>query len=450
MIQWPDPMATQIEQLADDKVKLTVDVPAGEVHHAVEHAAADLAASVRVPGFRRGKVPMPILVQRIGRDRIYSEAVESHISGWFWNAATRARLNPVAQPEYEYNLPTSDAEAWKFSATVAVHPKPEPADWTQLEVPKQEATVPEEAVQAELEALQRTVAELALVDGRAAQQGDTVVVDLGAEDGSAQRDYVVELGSDRLVEEIDNGIRGLEAGESRDVAYELADGGRRTATVSVKSIFERVLPPLDDELAQSVSEFDSYAELRSEIEDRLRGQIADELEGVFRAAAVDELVRASNVDASGPLVELRTRELLSGLARSLQSRGIDADMYLQLTGQSPEELEQRLRAEAKTSVARELVLEAVADSLGLEVSDEEIRAELLEAGEDEADIDAFVAEGGADRVRGDLRLKKALDRIAAEVKPIEPDLHAARESIWTPGQEQQADAPKLWTPGTKE
>jgi trigger factor len=450
MIQWPDPMPTQIEQLADDKVKLTVDVPAGDVHHAVEHAAADLAASVRIPGFRRGKVPIPILVQRVGRERVYTEAVESHIGGWFWNAATRARLNPAAQPEYEYSLPTSDSENWKFSATVAVHPKPQPADWTQLEVPKREATVPEEAVDAELEALQRSVAELVPVQGRAAQEGDTVVVDLGAEDGSAQRDYVVELGSERLVEELDNGIRGLQPGETREVAYELADGSRRIATITLKSISERVLPPLDDELARTASEFDTYADLRTEIEDRLRAQIADELDGQFRAAAIDELVKASKVDASGPLVELRTRELLTGLARSLQARGIDADAYLQLTGQSPEQLEQRLRAEATISVARELVLEAVADQLGLEVTDEEIRAELLAAGESEEDIDAFVDSGGADRVRDDLRLKKALDRIAADVKPIDPELHEARESIWTPGQEQQAAAPKLWTPGSKE
>jgi trigger factor len=450
MIQWPDPMATQIEQLADDRVKLTVDVPAGEVHHAVSHAASDLAASVRIPGFRRGKVPMPILMQRIGRDRVYSEAVESHIGGWFWNAATRARLNPSAQPEFEYTLPTSDSDPWSFSATVAVHPKPEPADWTQLEVPKEEATVPEAAVEAELDALQRSVAELAPVDGRAAQQGDTVVVDLAAPDGSAQRDYVVELGADRLVEELDNGIRGLRPGETREVAYELADGSRRQATITVKQISERVMPPLDDDLARAASEFDTFAELRTEIEDRLRDQVADELDGRFRAAAIDELVKASEVNASGPLVELRTRELLTGLARSLQARGIDADAYLQLTGQSPEELEQRLRAEATLSVARELVLEAVADSLGLEVTDDEIREELREAGEEEEEIEAFIAEGGADRVRDDLRLKKALDRIAAEVKPISPELHEARESIWTPGQEQQEEAPKLWTPGTKE
>src|SRR5438128_2572510 len=178
-------MATQVEQLADDTVRLTVDVPAHDVHHAVEHAANDLAQSVRIPGFRKGKVPMPLLMQRIGKERLYTEAVESHIGGWFWNAATRARLNPVAQPEFEYDLP---------------------------------------------------------------------------------------------------------------------DGSRRTATVAVKELKERVLPPLDDDLAKAASEFDSLADLRSDIETRLRAQIDDELEGLFRAAAVDELVRATDFTPAGPLV----------------------------------------------------------------------------------------------------------------------------------------------------
>src|SRR5215216_6191663 len=184
-------MQTQVEQLDGDRVRLTVDVPAG----AVEHAASDLAASTRIPGFRKGKVPMPILVQRIGRDRIYAEAVESHIGSWFWNAAARSRVQPVEQPRYEYNLPSSDKQDWRFTAEFAVQPKPDPADWTELEVPKPEVEVPEEVVQAHLEELQRVAGELVPVDGRPAQDGDTVVVDLVAEDGQAQRDYVVDLGA---------------------------------------------------------------------------------------------------------------------------------------------------------------------------------------------------------------------------------------------------------------
>jgi trigger factor len=443
-------MATQVEQLADDRIRLTVDVPANDVHHAVEHAANDLAQSVRIPGFRKGKVPVPLLVQRIGKERLYAEAVESHIGAWFWNAVTRARVNPVAQPEYEYELPASESADWSFSATVEVQPKPDPADWTTLEVPKHDAEVPQEAVDAELELLQRVAAEVVPVAGRPAQEGDTVVVDLIADDGSAQRDYVLELGSERLVEEIENGIRGLSAGENREIAYELADGTRRNATVSLKELKERVLPPLDDDLAKAASEFDTLDELRSEIEGRLKAQVEDELEGIFRAAVVDELVRATDFSPAGPLVELRTRELLNGLARSLQQRGVDANSYLELTGQSPDQLEQRLRVEASMSVARELVLEAVADKLGIEVTDDEIREELRAAGESDEDIEEFVEQGGADRVRDDIRLKRALDRVAAEVKPIAPELHEARESIWTPEKEQPAKTTKLWTPGSKE
>jgi trigger factor len=387
-------------------------------------------------------------VQRIGRERIYEEAVDSHIGGWFWNAAARARVNPIAMPEYEFDLPTSDQEDWMFTATVQVQPKPEPADWTTLEVPRHEVEVPQDVVQAELELLQRTVAELVPVEGRPAQDGDVAVIDLVASDGTAQRDYVVELGSERLVEEIENGLRGLSVGEEREIAYELGDGSRRSATVVLKELKERVLPPVDDDLAKAATEFDTLDALRGDTESRLREQIEDEVEGLFRAAAVDELLRATNYVAVGPLVEARTRELLSGLARSLQARGIDANSYLQLTGQTPEALEERLRAEASLSVSRELLLEAVADKLGIEVTDDEIREELRAAGESEEDIEEFIEKGGADNVRDDLRLKRALDRIAAEVKPIAPELHEARESIWTPEKDQPAETPKLWTPGT--
>jgi trigger factor len=303
-------------------------------------------------------------------------------------------------------------------------------------------------VQAELDALQRTAAELSPVEGRPAQDGDVAVIDLLAEDGTAQRDYVVELGSARLVEEIENGLRGLEAGASREIAYELGDGSRRKATVTLKELYEKVLPPLDDDLVKRASEFDTLAELRSDTDDRLRAEIEDELEGIFRAAAADALVKATNFVPRGPLVEARTRELLTGLARQLEARGVDAASYMRLTQQTPELLEQRLRAEATQSVARELVLEAVADQLEIEVTDDDIRAELRDAGESDEDIEEFVAQGGADRVRDDIRLKKALDRVAAEVKPIAPELHEARESIWTPEQERPATEQKIWTPGS--
>jgi trigger factor len=300
------------------------------------------------------------------------------------------------------------------------------------------------------------VAELAPVEGRGVEPTDTVVLDLVSEAGGAQRDYVVELGSGRLAQEIEQGILGMSSGETRTVEFARGDAEERaTVEVTVKEIKEKVLPPLDDELARAASEFESLAALRTELESRLREQIEDEVEAGFRAAAADKLVEASKVEAAGPLVESRARELLNGLVRSIERRGVPFETYLRLTGGSAEELVERVRAEAARSVARELVLEAVADQLDIKVTDEELR-ELVraeaEGGEDDPDaiIERLWHDDGHERLRDDVRMRRALDRVAAEVKPIPVELAEAREKLWTPEQERTASDTKLWVPGSKE
>jgi trigger factor len=448
-------VSTQVEELPDDKVRVTVDVPAHDMHHAVEHAASDLASSVKIPGFRPGKVPMPVLIKRIGKDRLLSEAVESHITNWFWSAIGNTKVRPVEQPQFEYDLPDSDDADWRFSATVAVQPKPEIPDWKELEVPYQEPEVPAEALDEALQLVQNTVAELAPVEGRSAQRGDTIVVDLVRKDGDGvERDYVVDLGAGRLLEEIENGLIGMSVGDDREIDYELMDGSRRSVAATLKQVMERVLPPLDDDLAKAASEFDTLDELRTDIQTKILDQLRAESDNVFRTAVADTLLEAAKVNAGGPLVEARTREMIRGLARSLESRGIDAGAYLQLTGQTPAELEERMRREASRAVGREIVLETIADQLGVEISDAEIREVLESQGEDAETIEhVFQHDETVDRIREDLRLRGALDRVVGEVKRIEPDLAAAREKLWTPEQQQQEQEAaqgekKLWTPGS--
>src|SRR2546430_13031491 len=172
------------------------------MHHAVEHATADLAESVKIPGFRKGKVPPEVLRTRIGPERVMTEAVESHIGGWFWNAAASTRIRPITQPQYDYDLPASEDDEWSFTATVDVQPKPEVADWTNLEVPYREAEIPAELVDREIEVLSESVADLAPVEGLPAQTGDVVVVDAVEESGEAQRDLVLELRTGRVLEDV--------------------------------------------------------------------------------------------------------------------------------------------------------------------------------------------------------------------------------------------------------
>jgi trigger factor len=441
---------SQVEELTENRVRLTVQVPSHDVHHAVEHAAEDLAQSVKVPGFRKGKVPRQVLLQRVGRERLMTEAVESHIGGWFWNAAARTRLRPIEQPQYDFELPASADADWEFAATFAVQAKPELPDWKELEVGVAEVEVPEDLVQAELDALRSTVAELVPVEGRPVAPDDTVILDL-VSDEETRRDYVVELGRGAVVEEIEQGLVGMSAGETKEMSFELADGSTQSLSATVKEIKEKVLPPADDDLARAASEFDSIAELREDIESRLREQISDEVETRFRADAADALVAASKVDAAGPLVESRTRELLRGVARQVEARGVTLETFLAMTGQQPEELVARLQDEAQRSVARELVLEAAAEQLGLDVPDaevEELVREQAEAVGDDADemLVALRESGRFESLRDDVRLRKALDRIASEVQRIPLAQAEARDAIWTPDKEKPPTETKLWTP----
>ena len=447
-------MAARVEELPENKVRLTVDVTSDDVKHAVEHAASDLSESVKIPGFRKGKVPMQVLVSRIGKERLYSEAVQSHIEGWYRNALVGMRIRPVARPEYEYQLPENSDQGFSFTATVDVQPKVEVVDWKGLEVPYAGVDVPPELVDQQIEVLRFAVAELAPAD-RPAQAGDTVVVDLVQQGGETQRDYVVELGAGRVLEEIEEGILGMSTGETKGVEVELAGGGHTTVEIALKDVKEKILPPLEDDLARAASEFDTLDELRADLEQKIGAQIEDEAETQFRAAAVDALVDASNVQPSGPLVEARTRELLAGLVRSLERRGISPETYLAASSQTPQELEERLRAEATQSVARELALEAVAEKAGVEVTDDELRefiAEHAEAEDDAADevVEQVFASGRHELLREDLRMRKALDLVVADAERIPLDLARAREKLWTPEKGPAAPDTKLWTPGSKE
>src|SRR5262245_31036361 len=194
-----------VEQLPEDKVRLSVEVPMHDLEHAVDHAASDLAGSVKIPGFRKGKVPREVLLARVGQERLMGEAISSHIGGWFRDAAVQARIRPISQPEYDYELPGSADSPFSFTATVAVQPKIEVPDWTTLEVPRHEPEVPPEVVDAELEALRHAAAQLAPVD-RPAAPGDVVIVDMVGASGEARRDVVVELGAGRMVDELEETI----------------------------------------------------------------------------------------------------------------------------------------------------------------------------------------------------------------------------------------------------
>ena len=448
-------MKTEIEELPESKVRLAVEVPEADVKHAYEHAASDLASSIRVPGFRKGHVPTQVVMARVGRAAVWEEAVRSHIDSWFWSAATDSGIRPISTPEVEYDGLPGDNDTFQFTATVAVLPEPELGDWTTLEVPGAEPEVPEELVAEELEALRTSVAELVPVTDRPVVEGDTVVLDLLGDETGAQRDYVAEVGDGRLIEPIEAALPGMKAGESKTVQLQVDEEQTTDVEVTVKEVKEKALPDLDDDLARAASEFETLADLRGDLEARLREQLEEELDARFRENAVDALVDVSDVGSIEPLVERRAAELLTGLVRSLERRGISFQTYLAMTGQPQDAVVERLREQAAQAVKRELVLDAVAKQLGTEVSDEEvdelIRAQAAEVGEEPERIGTVMREtGGFEQLRSDLRLKKALDEVVAQVRRIPVELAQAREKLWTPEKEKAGAGMKIWTPGSEE
>ena len=244
----------------------------------------------------------------------------------------------------------------------------------------------------------------------------------------------------------------MSAGETKDIALD-RPGEESPAPVqaAMKEIKEKVLPPLDDELARAASEFDTLDELRADVEQRLLAQLEAEADEAFRRAMLDQLVEASNVRVSGPLVDTRTRTLLRELDNVMRRSGGSLDAYLQLSGESAETLVARLREQAVASVAGELLLEAAADELGIQVTDEDVDAAFRERFEDPDTVIEQAKEAGAyESEREAMRLARTLDRIAAEVERIPPEQAEAREQIWTPDKEKPKTETKLWTPGSKE
>ena len=188
----------------------------------------------------------------------------------------------------------------------------------------------------------------------------------------------------------------------------------------------------------------------------MREQLDAEIDAAYRVAAVDELVQASEVQPALALVRSRATDLLTGFVRSLERRGVSLETYIAASGTSAEEIQRQMVLEAAVSVARELALEALAERAGIEVSDDDVRAYLREeaerAGEEDADglIEDVWAHGQQESIREDLRLRAALDRLVADVKPIAPELAEARDKLWTPDKEKPEGETKLWTPGSKE
>jgi trigger factor len=456
---------TEVTELPDSRARVEVEVPADLVGRGLQRAARGLAKEMRMPGFRKGKAPPSLVIQRLGFGTVLQDAIRESLPEWYEQGLLSSGISPVGDPSIEIvSAPENEGEPLEFKFEIGVRPPAKLGEYKGLEVGKAEAEPTDEIVDREVERIREGFAKLEPVE-RAAAEGDVLLVDFeGLRDGKAfeggkASDYLLELGSGQLIEGFEEQLTGAEAGEERQVevtfpeeyqAEELA-GEDAVFKVEVKEVREKVLPELDDDFASEASEFETLEELRADIAKRVSEAVDERAEQDFRVAAVDAAVDAATVEMPDDLVQARAEERWDRVERQLAARGMDPNAYLQMQGKTREELLEESKPDAERELKREAVLAAIAEAEAIEVAEEEMVEALAHTAEHERTTPekllARLQESGRDAmVREDIAVRKAIDLIAESAKPIPLEQAEAREKIWTPEKEEEEKPSELWTP----
>jgi trigger factor len=481
-----DALQTTVAELPESRVRVSVQVSPQEVQRRLEGKAKQLGRELKLPGFRRGKVPAPLVIQRVGRAAVLDQAVRDSLAGWYAEAIQDAQIVPVGDPQLDLSDLPGEGEELEFSIEIGVLPKAELGDYEGLEVPRRETVVDERQIEQEIDAVRERLAKLETAE-RAAAERDFVVIDYvgslpapadGDEPeqepelvpfaGGEGRDQLIELGGGNLIPGFEEALVGASAGDERTVELtfpadypneELA-GRQATFAVAVKEVKLKRLPDIDEDLAIDVG-FDSVDELREDIRARLVEADEARVEAEFREAALDAAVAQATVPVTPQLVESRAREMWERMLHSLSHRGITREAYLQIAGREEAEILAEMQGDAEQALRREAVLTAIVDAERISPTEEQVLEALAPTAEREGvEPDKLLgdlrANGRLEELSEDLAARMAVELVAARAKPISVAQAQARDALWTPGQEDEAPqaaagesgsaAGKLWTP----
>ncbi len=457
---------TSITELPESRVRVQAEVPAEEVERRVQQAARELGRQMRVPGFRKGKVPPPVVIRRLGREAVLDEALRKALGGWYVDAIDEAGISPVGEPELDVGDLPREGQPLAFSIEIGVRPRAKLGQYEGLEVGRRGPHVDDSMIDQEIEALRDRFATLETVL-RPAQSGDHLVIDyIGRVDGEPfeggeGRDQLLELGSGTLVPGFEEQLTGAAAGDRRSVEVTFPEDypgglGGRTAVfdATVSEVKAKRLPELDDDFASDAGGFDTVAELREEVARRLTEAEEQTIEREFEQAVLDAAVAEAEVELPDKLVHAQAHELLEQTLSALARRGISKEAYLQIAGKDEETLAHEAEPEAAQALRREAVLAAVVEAEQIEPTDEQVLEMLGPSAEREGIsseklLERLRSAGRLDRVREDVANGQAVELLVKEAKPISVEQAKARETLWTPEREsQQQRSGQLWTPGS--
>jgi trigger factor len=423
---------TSVIELEDNKVKLSVEVDEQEFETALDATFRKIAREVKVPGFRPGKAPRKLLEARLGEGVARGEALRDAIPDYYAQAVREHDVDVIAAPEIEI---TEGEETGPvvFDAVVEVRPIVTVPGYDSLRVtlPRPEAT--DEEIDAQIDRMRRQYAELETVD-REAAEGDIVTIDVtGSQDeedleGLTAQDYSYEVGSAAIVPELDEALVGASAGDelSFEADHPDPDEDGLHFEVTLKEVKERVLPEATDEWATEASEFDTLAELRADLAERMTTVRRMQAQMNLRDKVGEATADLVDLEVPEPLIAGEMRQRLEDFSMRLQAQGLNLDQWLASSGQDPNEFVEELRTTATRAAKFDLALRAVADAEEIEATDDDLEAEFGQVAQQldltpEAVRLRFEDADQVSAIRGDIRRRKALDWLVESVEIVDEE-----------------------------
>ncbi|MEQ4306237.1 trigger factor [Plantactinospora sp. B6F1] len=422
-------MKSTVETLSPTRVRLAIEVPFVELEPSLKKAYREIASQVNVPGFRRGKVPAAVIDQRVGRGAVLNEAVQEAIPENILAAVREHDVKTLGRPEVEITE-FNDGDALKFTAEVDVRPEISLPDLSTVEVTVDELQIDEDEIEAQVASLRERFATLKTVE-RAAQEGDYVQIDLAATvdgeevPGGSATNISHEVGSKQLLPGLDEVLVGLSAGEATNFQTQLVGGdfaGRDAdVAVTVRTVKEKELPPLDDDFAQLASEFDTLDELRGDIRERVSRSKKIEQIYAARDRALEQIVAAADVPAPEGVVREEVEHRKQAMVDQLERIGASLEEYLTSEEKTEEQIDAELKDAATEGVKIQLLLDTLADAEQVQVSDDEFGHEIVHRAQragmaPQQYYDQLVRSGAAGAVFGDVRRGKALAMVMERIK----------------------------------
>ncbi|AFI29341.1 trigger factor [Bacillus stercoris] len=418
-------MSVKWEKQEGNEGVLTVEVDAETFKTALDDAFKKVVKQVSIPGFRKGKIPRGLFEQRFGVEALYQDALDILLPVEYPKAVEEAGIEPVDRPEIDVEK-IEKGESLIFTAKVTVKPEVKLGDYKGLGIEKDDTTVTDEDVQNELKALQERQAELVVKEEGAVEEGNTVVLDFeGFVDGEAfeggkAENYSLEVGSGSFIPGFEDQLVGLEAGAEKDVEvtfpeeYHAEDLAGKPAVFKVKihEIKAKELPELDDEFAKDIDEeVETLAELTEKTKKRLEEAKENEADAKLREELVLKASENAEIDVPQAMVDTELDRMLKEFEQRLQMQGMNLELYTQFSGQDEAALKEQMKEDAEKRVKSNLTLEAIAKAENLEVSDEEVDAELTKMSEayNMPVENIKQAIGSTDAMKEDLKVRKAID-----------------------------------------